>query len=68
MASTASTCAPSGPSGVSVVKDSLYEVDWIAAAVLDDIDPHEGDAAWRALRNTTQPDAPAKYKDMPKPA
>ena len=55
-----------GPSGVSVVKDSFYEVAWIAAAVLDDIDPHEGDAAWRAY--TTRPDAPAKYKDMPKPA
>jgi hypothetical protein len=66
MASTASTCAPSGPSGVSVVKDSFYEVAWIAAAVLDDIDQHEGDAAWRAY--TTRPDAPAKYKDMPKPA
>jgi hypothetical protein len=56
----------SGPSGVSVVKDSFYEVAWIAAAVLDDIDPHEGDAAWRAY--TTRPDAPAKYKEMPKPA
>jgi hypothetical protein len=47
-------------------KDSFYEVAWIAAAALDDIDPHEGDAAWRAY--TTRPDAPAKYKDMPKPA
>jgi hypothetical protein len=56
----------SGPSGVSVVKDSFYEVAWIAAAVLDDIDPHEGDAAWRAY--TTRPDAPAKYKELPKPA
>jgi hypothetical protein len=55
----------SGPSGVSVVKDTLYEVAWIAAAILDDIDPHEGDAASRAY---TTPDAPAKYKDMPKPA
>jgi hypothetical protein len=66
MAATASTCAPSDPSGVSVVKDRVYEVAWIAAAVLDDIDPHEWDAALRAY--TTRPDAPAKYKDMPKPA
>jgi hypothetical protein len=51
---------------VSVVKDSFYEVAWIAAAVLDDIDRHEDAAAWRAY--TTRPDAPAKYKDMPKPA
>jgi hypothetical protein len=66
MASTASTCAPSGPSGVSVVKDSFEKVAWIAAAVLDDIHPHEGDAAWPAY--TTRPDVPAKYKEMPKPA
>lgn len=41
-------------------------VAWIATAVLDDIDPREGDAAWRAY--TPRPDAPAKYKDIPKPA
>jgi hypothetical protein len=55
-----------GAGGVSVVKDSFYEVAWIAAAVLDDIEPHEGDAAWGAY--TTRPNAPAKYKDIPKPA
>jgi hypothetical protein len=55
-----------GPSAVSVVKNSFYEVAWIAAAVFDDIDPHEGAATLRAY--TTRPDAPAKYKDMPKPA
>ena len=64
MASTASTCGPPEPSGVSVAKDSFYEVAWIEAAVLDDIDPHESDAAWRAY--TTRPHAPAKYKHMPK--
>jgi hypothetical protein len=42
-----------GPSGVSVVKDSSYEVASIAAAALDDIDPSEGDAARRAY--TTRP-------------
>jgi hypothetical protein len=49
----------------AVLQDDFYEVASIAAAVLDDTDPHEGDEAWQAY--VSRSDAPRAYREQPKP-
>jgi hypothetical protein len=49
----------------SVAHDDAVEVAWIAAGILDDIDPASGDEAWRIY--TARPDAPSYRQRSPKP-